>query len=548
MKKFVAVLALLWLPILANAEKVQIDGIWYNLIEKAKQAEVTSADDETKYTGEVSIPETVTYGDMVYEVTSIGEKAFSSCFDLTNVVLPNTITTIKAQAFYACMNLSEISIPDNVVSIGFYAFGYCYNLTGIVIPNSVSVIEGATFVDCSKLVDVIIPNSVTTIKYDAFGGCVSLTEIDIPESVISIEHDAFSMCSNLKNVTIPNSIRTIEGSTFNGCTSLTDIVIPDLVQTIHDYAFKGCNNLTTISIGKSVYNIGNQAFAGCVNLSNIYCYTENVPVANNKAFADSYIEYATLYVPDSSYYDYGEAEVWKDFGTITTLSGNIPAFTHSLIYMIDGVEYKRVEMDYKSVITLEDAPTREGYAFSGWSKVPATMPLHDVIVTGSFTPLTKCATPTINYQDGKLTFACEMEGTECVANIVCEDIQEHHGNEVQLTSTYQVTVYAKAEGYANSETATATLCWIECREEHEGEEGNEVMNIPSTPVLIQSGNGTLTVSGLTDGTVVSVYNISGMEVGSATTMKGMATIHTTLQAGDVAIVKVGAKSIKTVVK
>lgn len=58
---------------------------------------------------------------------------------------------------------------------------------------------------------------------------------------------------------------------------------------------------------------------------------------------------------------------------------------YNLVYMVDGVEYKRVTIAFGDVIVLDAAPVKEGHTFSGWSEVPETMPLHDVTVTGSFT-------------------------------------------------------------------------------------------------------------------------------------------------------------------
>ena len=58
---------------------------------------------------------------------------------------------------------------------------------------------------------------------------------------------------------------------------------------------------------------------------------------------------------------------------------------YNLIYMVDGIEYKRVTFSFGDVIVLEDEPVKEGHTFSGWSEVPETMPMHDVTVTGSFT-------------------------------------------------------------------------------------------------------------------------------------------------------------------
>lgn len=58
---------------------------------------------------------------------------------------------------------------------------------------------------------------------------------------------------------------------------------------------------------------------------------------------------------------------------------------HKLTYLIDGKEYKFYEVEYNSAITPETLPKKEGYTFSGWSDIPATMPNHDVTVTGTFT-------------------------------------------------------------------------------------------------------------------------------------------------------------------
>ena len=58
---------------------------------------------------------------------------------------------------------------------------------------------------------------------------------------------------------------------------------------------------------------------------------------------------------------------------------------YNLVYMVDGVEYKRVSVAFGDTVVLEEAPTKEGHTFSGWSEAPETMPLHDVMVTGTFT-------------------------------------------------------------------------------------------------------------------------------------------------------------------
>ena len=65
---------------------------------------------------------------------------------------------------------------------------------------------------------------------------------------------------------------------------------------------------------------------------------------------------------------------------------------------------------------------------------------------------------------------------------------------------------------------------------------------------IQADNGQSTVTGLTDGTTVAVYDLSGKQVGTATSKGGQVSISTGMTAGAAAIVKVGDKSVKTVMK
>lgn len=62
------------LPMVASAYDAEIDGVYYNFDTSTKKATVTSGD--TKYTGSVTIPETVTYENVPYSVTSIGAAAF----------------------------------------------------------------------------------------------------------------------------------------------------------------------------------------------------------------------------------------------------------------------------------------------------------------------------------------------------------------------------------------------------------------------------------------------------------------------------------------
>ena len=159
----------------------------------------------------------------------------------------------------------------------------------------------------------------------------------------------------------------------------------------------------------------------------------------------------------------------------------------------------------------------------------------------------KCEKPTIGYQNGRLVFNTTTEGATCQYSITDIDIKAGSGNEVQLGVTYNINVYATKTGYEQSETATATLCWIDVEPKTEGII-NEISNISANAVLIQSESGNVKVQGVDDGTPISVYSINGTQVGSATSQNGVASINTNLQPGSIAIVKIGQKSVKVVMK
>ena len=98
-------------------------------------------------TGDLVIPETVTYNGVTYSVTKIGDYAFNTCTGLTSVIIPSTVTFIDISAFGDCIGLTSVTIPSSVTVIEDWAFSRCSNLTSITIPSSVTSVGSSVFGD-----------------------------------------------------------------------------------------------------------------------------------------------------------------------------------------------------------------------------------------------------------------------------------------------------------------------------------------------------------------------------------------------------------------
>ena len=334
--RFSVLLLALLLPITAMAADFVVDGICYNI--HGNEAAVTSPRVPgflfIGYSGDVVIPDTVTYDGTTYPVTSIEATAFARCTELTSIVVPNSVTEIGQEAFGNCPGLTSIVvesgnprfdsrnncnaiiettdneliagckntiIPNTVTKIGILAFDACSSLTSIVIPNSLTEIGHYAFHSCDSLTSIDIPNSVIEIGYGVFESCPGLTSIVVESG--NPRYDSRNNCNAIietayntliygcKNTTIPYSVTTIDDYAFYDCDGLTSIVIPNSVTEIGFGTFEGCTYLTSIVIPNSVTSIGDNAFCNCWRLTDVYCYIAdltNVSSGNRTFYSNSY--------------------------------------------------------------------------------------------------------------------------------------------------------------------------------------------------------------------------------------------------------------------
>ena len=515
----------------------------------------------------------------------------------TSIEVREGTVSISPDAFYYCSSLTAITIPDGVTSIGEYAFGGCSNLTSITIPEGVTSIGSGAFYNCSNLTSITIPKGVTSIGDYAFYHCSSLTAITIPEGVTSIGEYAFVDCSSLTAVHISNleawcnidfgdysanPLYYAKKLYLNGVL-VTELTIPNTVTAIKNSAFRDCSSLTSITIPESVTSIGGFAFVNCTGLTSITCYAAIPPACGGNAF-DGIYKQVPVYVPATSISKYWYADGWKEFTNYQPLVVVTDiTLSQSTASLFVGEEL---------VLTAEVAPDNAPNPTLAWSSSDPSVASVDItgkvvalapgtaIVTATANdgsgvsascevnvrpaPAERCAAPVISYVGGKVVLTCTTEGAKVITTVTADNDNTFEVLSFDYIPTHTFTAYATKENYANSDVVTLTLCWIPCTEEHKEDEGtneegngnddteeeedNGILNIPSQPVLIQCTGGTITVSGLAAGTEVKVYDTAGTQQGTATATDGTATIATNLEAGSIAIVKIGDNSIKIVIK
>lgn len=244
MKKIVFFLVLILLPTMTYAEKIEKDGIWYNIYDYFDFAEVTFG--TSKYFGVITIPATIENEGKNYSVTSIGDNAFADCPNLISVKIPNCITSIGNQSFSGCGKLENVEIPNSVEIIGALSFSNCSGIKKIEIPNSVKTVGDGIFSGCKELTSIVLSENITQISNSMFSDCVSLNSITLPDNVVSIAGNAFKNCVQLSDISIPNNVTSIDFHAFDGCTSLSTIIIPKNVINIGPDPFAGCSNLVSV--------------------------------------------------------------------------------------------------------------------------------------------------------------------------------------------------------------------------------------------------------------------------------------------------------------
>lgn len=289
---------------------VDVDGLRFEIVDGSAIVNGIEAPDSCV---KIDIPSSIEYRSERFIVTKIASSAFSGCYYLDSITVPESVTEIGHGAFSDCPRLSYIRIQNSAAlldnfhpkinspylpcengiqyadriavgwdrtagksyvikegtaSIASHAFQNL-DCDYMHIPASVKIIGDYAF-ESSLLSGIALPDSLIRIGDGAFAGCANLKSIRIPKSVTEIGYNILDDCPALELIeVVPDNPRydsrnncnaVIESAANRLILGCSKTVVPESVVEIADYAFYGCNGMKKIHLPVSVAKIGPNAF------------------------------------------------------------------------------------------------------------------------------------------------------------------------------------------------------------------------------------------------------------------------------------------------
>lgn len=310
----------------------------------------TIPDDTNQYQGtfrnqlnltDVILPETL---------TKIGKRAFSGCTSLANINFPLALASIGENAFYNCTSLAfdELNLP-NLTTLGqnaFYGVSIRILNLGNISTLPSALYEGANFGSKSVLEELTFASrEISNIPSYSFNGYSKLRVVNIVSESLSLGVCAFYNCSLLETWDFLGAVTKIDSGTFNGANLTGVISLPNLssvVSSNNNYGGSFSNNnlegiaslgsiteipsytsnsrgfirnspkLRFIIFPDTLASLGNYTIYNCTALSCVVFKATTPPsITTTSLLGTTY----TIYVPDASVTAYQEATNWVNYAS-----------------------------------------------------------------------------------------------------------------------------------------------------------------------------------------------------------------------------------------
>lgn len=472
MKNSIIFVLMVLFPFASSAFDFEVNGIYYNVLSASeKTVEVTKNDgNNSDYTGFVTIPRVVTYENISFNVTAIGEKAFYNS-TVTSVNLPEGISEIKSLGFYNCENLTKCNWPESLTSIGNGAF-YDAGLDSVYIPGHVTLLGG-----------------------NCFGGR-RLSYVELGEGITDISTYTITGM-NLKTIVLPSSLARIEAGAFGHSYNLKTIISKrETPPIMYGKYWESGGHGTGTLYNPFMYSDKFQR----------YIYTLLVPQGAKESYANYKTSDGKPGWPVATIEEYDESTDFSKISTeffqenlmyAITNNGNhntvqlIKTMEESVTEIIirdnilrNSIEYSVTSINPNHISTNNQLRTVHAYSnepivvfentFSASTKLFGTLYVPEqtknlyenatewkdftnIVESDEFIPPTpnpKCATPTISYSNGQLIFDCETDDVKFISSVICVDNGNHDTAIVSLTTKYIISVYATKDGYDDSDVVS----------------------------------------------------------------------------------------------
>ena len=463
------------------------------------------------------IPGTIEYNELTFNVSAIGKSAFKDCEIIETLYVPESVKSISANdanydgAFYNCSNLRTVTM-EGIETIGRKAFFRCKNIKWINFGNILKSIQAYAFQECTSLTYLVFPSTITSLFSGSWNNEPAFENCDFIQAAIYLGDKVVSTgLSNIKTYTRKDFITwATKDYTYTG-----KEIEPEYTNNL-PFNFKPDDDIileknagTYTKTGPVTFSNNDMSFT--VELPYEYTINPKTVIAHVKDATREYGESNPEFGVELTGFVSGEDQsVLTNTGSFST-TANLQSVVGTYDITLSGMESQNYLFQYESGnLTVTKAPlkisvgdytikqgeplpdfvaTYEGFKNEETEQVLTTLPtiscdITNTDVVGEYpitisgadgnnyeieytngkliiekneTPLGKCATPTISIENGKIKFSCEIEGVSYHYDITHSDVKSGDGNDVELTNTYTISVYATKNQYEKSDIATMEI-------------------------------------------------------------------------------------------
>ena len=202
------------------------------------------------YAGKVTIPETVSYHRRKLSVTEVSGHAFDNCPELTEVVVPKTVTYFPSIS--GSPKVERVTVAEDNPEYRSLD-GVLYTRGRFSLREKGDYSELKYYPAAHPGEHFVFPEFVDSMADGAFSACQMLKSVVLSDNVTRIPDRAFENCINLESITWSAGLRSIWDRAFENCTALKSLVFTDSIKSVSSNAFRGCTSISSITFAKGKY-------------------------------------------------------------------------------------------------------------------------------------------------------------------------------------------------------------------------------------------------------------------------------------------------------